>query len=92
MSDLDEIRARYRAKKASLPSKGVGRAIGRAKRAAKADARVRAYIERWLAGETHQEIADSIGVTQAAVTRAITAYRKRHLDTPIPRGPQKIEP
>ena len=47
-------------------------------RSAKADARARSFIERHAAGETHQQIADSLGVSQSCVTKAITKYYQRH--------------
>jgi hypothetical protein len=89
MSDLDAYRARYRAVKSNGKTRCVK--ASSAARKARADGRARAYIERWLAGETHQQIADSEGVSQAAVTTCIAKYRKRHPDTPIPQGPQKRE-
>lgn len=57
-----------------------------ATRRANADTRARAFLERWMGGETHQQIADSLGIAKATVTCAITQYRKRHPDTPIPAG------
>ena len=85
----EELRARYRAMKR-------GRAKGRTEASSKgvakvksnADTRARHFIERWMAGETHQQIADSLGVKQSTVTQSITAYRRRHPDCPIPVGRQ----
>lgn len=85
----EEARARYRNTRGRRGRTKVAKQV--AVRQSKADARARAYIERWLAGETHQQIAESEGIDQAAVTSCITLYRKRHPDTPIPVGPQKRE-
>jgi hypothetical protein len=91
MSDLDAYRARYRAAKRAKQNSVVKRARGVIARKTKADRRARAYIERWLAGETYQQIADSEGICVQGVGHCIAKYRKRHPDTPIPHGPQKHE-
>lgn len=78
-----EARARLLAKKArKLPPQ---LAKANAERTAKADRRARAYIERWMDGETHQQIADSEGRHLTTVTNAIEAYRRRHPDAGIPK-------
>lgn len=78
-----EARARMAAKRVrSVP---VGRAKAYALKTAKADRRARAYIERWMAGETHQQIADSEGVQSATISRVIEAYRRRHPDAGVPK-------
>jgi DNA invertase Pin-like site-specific DNA recombinase len=69
----EQARTRYKRKKYSV---GKQRAIVALK--TKADARARSFIERHAAGETHQQIADSLGVSQSCVTKAITKYYQRH--------------
>ena len=78
-----EARARLLAKKArKLPPQ---LAKANAERTAKADRRARVYIERWMDGETHQQIADSEGLKLATVSHAIEAYRRRHPDAGVPK-------
>ena len=74
MTDLAAIRARYRASKKQTIR---ANAVVAAKRS-KADQRARMMIERWQAGQTHQEIVDALGVSRCCVTRAISRYRERH--------------
>jgi hypothetical protein len=71
------------AKKARKPPLPLRKA--NAERTAKADRRARAYIERWMDGETHQQIADSEGLHLTTVTLAIERYRKRHPDAGVPK-------
>jgi IS5 family transposase len=78
-----EARARMLAKKARKPPLPLRKA--NAERTAKADRRARAYIERWMDGETHQQIADSEGLHLTTVTLAIERYRRRHPDAGIPK-------
>jgi hypothetical protein len=78
-----EARARMLAKKARRVPAGLARA--QAAKAAKADRRARAYIERWMDGETHQQIADSEGLHFTTVTLAIEGYRRRHPDAGVPK-------
>ena len=78
-----EARARMLAKKARKPPLPLRKA--NAERTAKADRRARAYIERWMDGETHQQIADSEGLHLTTVTLAIERYRKRHPDAGVPK-------
>lgn len=89
----EQARALYRKKKYSRPKTlGLGIAISIAKGQAKADLRARRFIERWLAGETHQQIADSEGIARSCVSQSIAYYRKRHPDAYIPQGRWKTEP
>ena len=78
-----EARARRLAKKARKVPAGLAKA--QAAKAAKADRRARAYIERWMDGETHQQIADSEGIRISSVSHAIDAYRRRHPDAGVPK-------
>ena len=78
-----EARARMLAKKARRVRAVLAKA--QAAKAAKADRRARAYIERWMDGETHQQIADSEGRHLTTVTNAIAGYRRRHPDAGIPK-------
>lgn len=78
-----EARARMAAKKAKKPNLRLSKA--HAARTAKADRRARAFIERWLAGETHQQIADSEGVQSNTIFTVIEAYRRRHPDAGVPK-------
>lgn len=76
MTALDNFRALYRASKKRTIRKDVVAAVRRSK----ADTRAREMIERWQDGQTHQEIADALGVTRCCVTRAISRYLRRHPD------------
>lgn len=78
-----EARARMAAKRAKKPHLSLSKAC--AVRTANADRRARAYIERWMAGETHQQIADSEGLKLATISHAIEAYRRRHPDAGVPK-------
>jgi hypothetical protein len=78
-----EARARMLAKKARKVPAGLAKS--NIERAAKADRRARVYIERWMDGETHQQIADSEGLKLATVSHAIEAYRRRHPDAGVPK-------
>ena len=78
-----EARARLLAKKARKVPAGLAKA--QAAKAAKADRRARAYIDRWMDGETHQQIADSEGVRLSSVSHAIEGYRRRHPDAGVPK-------
>lgn len=81
MTSLDAIRARYRAHKGgSAHNTGLRKYASIATKRAKADARARQFLERWMAGETHKQIADSIGIDPQCVTACIRKYRKRHPD------------
>jgi len=82
MTALDDIRALYRASKKRTIRKDVVAAVRRSK----ADTRAREMIERWQDGQTHQEIADALGVTRCCVTRAISRYRERHPDITLGMG------
>lgn len=92
MSDLAQVRARYRKIKHRGRFRPENQARGRDTIIARADARARRYIERWLAGETLKQIADSEGLAKSSVGDCIQHYRKRHPDTPIPTGKAKREP
>lgn len=70
----EQARALYQKRKKYPASKQ--RAVNKIQ--SKADARARSFIERHAAGETHQQIADSLGIDQSSVTKAITKYYQRH--------------
>lgn len=78
-----EARARLLIKRARKVPAGLARA--HAVKVARADRRARAYIERWMDGETQQQIADSEGVLISSVSHAIEAYRRRHPDAGVPK-------
>ena len=78
-----EARARLLAKKARKFPPGLAKA--NSARKIKADRRARAYIDRWMDGETHQQIADSEGIKIASVSHAIEGYRRRHPDAGVPK-------
>jgi hypothetical protein len=91
MTDLEKLRARYKATKKARARGFIGRGKGTLVIKAKADARARRYIERWLEGETYREIGASEGIAYQTVASVITAYRKRHPDVAIPETNRHIE-
>ncbi len=74
----EQAREAYKAKRAKGNTRLVRRLV--AAKQAKADQRARQFIERRLAGETLQAIADDVGVTKASIAGAIRLYHKRHPD------------
>lgn len=70
----EQARALYQKRKKYPASKQ--RAVNKIQ--SKADARARGFIERHAAGETHQQVADSLGITQPCVTKCIKRYYARH--------------
>ena len=82
----EELRARYRAMKSNGNTRTVRGHVARLQ--AKADLRARQMIERWQAGETHRQIAATLGIAEQDISSAISRYRKRHPDCPIPVGRQ----
>lgn len=70
MTGLDDIRARYRAQRST-------RKANRLRQAA-ADRRARTLIARSEAGETHAQIAESLGIDRSAVSKAIRKYWARN--------------
>jgi DNA-binding NarL/FixJ family response regulator len=69
-----EARAFYQKRKKMPRQKQLAIATSQSK----ADTRARSYLERVAAGETHRQIADSLGVSQCSVTTTISRYYDRH--------------